>query len=94
MCDDGERIFTSPCSELDHRHGGAVMTAVTRRTETHIDVQHTTDTARARWRALSAWAGIAFVPVFFLGVFFASNLPDSNDSDAKVSAWYNRKSVV
>jgi hypothetical protein len=65
-----------------------VMTAVTRRTETHVDVQHTTDTARTRWRALSAWAGIAFVPVFFFGVFFASNLPDSNDSDAKVSAWY------
>lgn len=42
-----------------------------------------------RWRTLSAWAGVAFVPVFFVGALLASNSPESNESDAKVVAWYS-----
>jgi hypothetical protein len=45
--------------------------------------------ASTRWRTLSAWAGIAFVPIFVAGIFMSARMPGDDASDAKFTAWYS-----
>lgn len=48
--------------------------------------------ARGGWRIGAGWAGIAFVPLFVVGMLMSMDSPDSNASDAKWVAWYAQRS--
>jgi hypothetical protein len=40
------------------------------------------------WARTTAWAGIAFFPVFIVGILMGFGTPDSKDSDAKWRSWF------